>query len=76
MRQHGGALGTLVVLVALAVIAYYLYQQYFGAQSDAPPSCKAKLAACIAGCRRSTSEAAENQACQQRCAEQARACED
>lgn len=75
-RQHGGALGTLVLLAALAVVGYYVYQQYFGAEADAPPSCKAQLNACIAICSRTTSEAPDNQACQQRCTEQARACED
>jgi hypothetical protein len=63
------------VLIALAVIGYYVYQQFLGSESEAPPSCKAALNACIANCRKTTSEAADNQACQQRCADQARACE-
>jgi len=63
------------VLIALGVIGYYVYQQYLGRPSEAPPSCKAALNACIASCRKTTSEAAENQACQQRCSEEARACE-
>jgi hypothetical protein len=75
-KQRGGALGTLVVLIAIAVIGYYLYQQYFGAEADAPPSCKAQLNSCIATCRRTTSEAADNQACQQRCNQQAEACQN
>lgn len=64
----------MIVLIALAVVGYYVYQQYLGKESEAPPSCKAALNACIANCRKTTSEAADNQACQQRCNAQARAC--
>ena len=63
------------MLIALAVIGYYVYQQYLGTGSEAPPSCKAALNACIANCRKTTSEAADNQACQQRCRDEAAACE-
>jgi hypothetical protein len=66
--------GTLVVLIVLAVIGYYLYQQYFDSESAAPPSCKATLNSCIATCRRTTSEAPETQACQRRCMDDAQAC--
>lgn len=62
------------MLIALAVIGYYAYQQYLGSGSEAPPSCKAALNACIADCRKTTSEAADNQACQQRCRTQAETC--
>lgn len=74
MRQRGGAIGTLVLLIALAVLGYYVYQQFLGAESEAPPSCKAALNACVANCRKTTSEAADNQACQRRCRDQAAAC--
>lgn len=74
-RQLGGALTTLIVLAALAVIGYYLYQQYFGAESSAPPSCRAQLNDCLRICRRTTSEAPDYQACEQRCNAQAQACE-
>ncbi|HEX7053144.1 MAG TPA: hypothetical protein VF211_04320 [Burkholderiales bacterium] len=63
------------MLIALAVIGYYVYQQYLGAESEAPPSCRAALNACIANCRKTTTEAPENQACQQRCRSEAAACE-
>lgn len=63
------------MLIALAVIGYYVYQQYLGDGSKAPPSCRGALNACIANCRKTTNEAADNQACQQRCTDQARACE-
>ena len=75
-RELGGALGTLVVLVALAVLGYYLYQQYLGSGADAPPSCKAQLNECNIICRRTTSEAPDYQACEQRCNDQAAACRD
>lgn len=74
--QRGGVLGTLVVLIVLAVIGYYVYQQFLGSESKAPPSCQAALNSCIADCRRySSSDASENQACQTRCRDQAAACE-
>jgi hypothetical protein len=75
-RQRGGALGTLIVLIALAVIGYYVYQHFLGSESNAPPSCQSALNSCIADCRRySSSDASENEACQKRCREQAAACE-
>jgi hypothetical protein len=76
MGQRGGALGTLVVLIALAVIGYYAYQQFLGSGSEAPPSCsKAALNSCIPDCRRYTNDAPETQACQDACRERAAACE-
>ena len=63
------------MLIALAVMGYYVYQYFLGAESKAPPSCRAALNACIANCRKTTTEAADNQACQQRCRDQATACE-
>ena len=75
-RQLGGALGTLVVLIALAVLGYYLYQQYLGSAADAPPSCKAQLNECSVLCRRTATESDEYQACQRRCNDQAAACQD
>jgi hypothetical protein len=76
LKQRGGTLGTLVVLIALAVVGYYVYQQYFGSVADAPPSCKAQLNTCLVICRRTTSEAPDYQACEQRCNQQASACQD
>lgn len=74
--QRGGALGTVVVLIVLAVIGYYVYQQFLGSDSKAPPSCQAALNGCIADCRRySSSDASEAEACQTRCRDQATACE-
>ena len=74
--QRGGALGTGVVLIVLAVIGYYVYQQFLGSESNAPPSCQAALNSCIADCRRySSSDASESEACQTRCRDQAAACE-
>lgn len=75
-KERGGALGTLVVLVALAVLGYYVYQQYFGSVADAPPSCRAQLNECTIICNRTKTEAADYQACEQRCNDQAAACQD
>lgn len=74
--QRGGALGTLVVLVAIAVIGYFVYQQFLGSGASAPPSCKAALNACVADCRRTTSEASDYQSCQSRCQQQLDACQN
>jgi hypothetical protein len=76
VRQRGDTLGTLVILIALAVIGYFVYQQFLGAESDKPPSCKAALNACSAGCRRTTSEAPDYQACLKACERQADACQN
>ena len=73
-RQRGDALGTLVVLVALAVIGYYVYQQFLGKESERPPSCKAQSNACLAMCRKTTSEAPDYKACQEQCEQKAAAC--
>jgi len=74
-RHRGDTLGTLVVLVALAVIGYYVYQQFLGSESEKPPSCKAELNSCLTICRKTTSEAPEYRACQETCDQRARACE-
>lgn len=64
------------MLIALAVIGYYVYQQFLGSGSEAPPSCsKAALNSCIPDCRRYTNDAPETQACQDACRARAEACE-
>jgi hypothetical protein len=73
-RERGDTLGTLVVLIALAVIGYFVYQQFLGKESEKPPSCKAELSSCLTLCRKTTSEAPEYRACQERCDQKAAAC--
>ena len=73
--QRGlGAFGTLVILVIAAVAGYYVYKEVF-MQPEGPPSCKAALNRCIANCRKTTSEAPANQACQESCQRDSDACE-
>ncbi len=73
-RQLGDAVGTLIVLIALGVAGYYGYQYFL--QAEEKPSCKAQLNACIAKCRRTSTEAPEMTACQQACRAKADACQD
>ena len=65
-RQLGGAFGTVLILVLVAIGGYYVYKALF-TQPTEPPSCKAALNSCIANCRKTTTEAADAQACQERC---------
>ena len=71
-KQRGGALGTLVILIALGVGGYYAYTM-FVAPSE-PPSCAAQLQSCMANCRKTTTEAPEAKACQDACQRGAAAC--
>ena len=74
-RERGlGTFGSLLVLAILIAGGYYLYKKVLMAP-DAPPSCNAALNSCIANCRKTNTEAPEVQACQQRCARTADACE-
>jgi Tfp pilus assembly protein PilE len=71
--QRGGALSTLVILLVLAFIGYYVYKQFL--TSDEVPSCKAVLQGCMKDCRRTTTEAPAAQACQDACQRDVEACE-
>ena len=71
--QRGGALSTLVILVALAFVGYYVYKNYL--VTGEPPSCKAALQSCMKDCRRTSTEAPAAQACQDACQRDAEACE-
>jgi hypothetical protein len=66
-------LGTIVLLIVIGFVGYWVYNHLLF--SDEPPSCKATLNACVASCRKTTSEAADYQACQERCRQQAEACQ-
>jgi hypothetical protein len=72
-RQRGlGAVGVFfLVLVVLG--GYYAYKML--TTPDAPPSCKATLSACVASCRRTSTEAPAAQSCQEACQRDADACE-
>ena len=72
-QQHGGALGTLIILALLVGGIYYAYTQFVATPAE-PPSCKAKLNACSMNCRRTATEAPAMQACQEACQREAAAC--
>jgi hypothetical protein len=71
--QRGGALGTIVLLVVIAFVGYWVWNHVLF--SDEPRSCKAALNACSTSCRKTTSEVPEYQACMKKCQQQAEACE-
>jgi len=73
-RQLGGVFGTLVLLAAIAAAGYYGYK-YF-TQAEQAPSCKMQLNRCIAGCRKTSTEAPQAQACQEDCQQKAASCKD
>ncbi len=73
--QRGmGAFGTLVVLALFVVAGYYAYEYVMEPDTMEAPSCKAQLNSCTIKCRRTSTEAAQEQACQQDCSAKAAAC--
>jgi hypothetical protein len=74
MRQQGGALGTLIILILLVAGGYYAYTEFVSTAPKAPPSCKAQLNSCITNCRKTATEAPAMQECQQACERDAAAC--
>jgi hypothetical protein len=74
-RERGlGAFGTLVVIALFVAGGYYAYKYAMEPDTVSAPSCKAQLNSCIANCRKTTTEAAQNQACQQDCNAKAASC--
>ena len=72
--QRGlGWFGSLVVLALAAGAGYYLYQQMV--VDEQAPSCAAQHNACLQDCRRSATDNASIQACQERCRREAAHCE-
>jgi hypothetical protein len=73
-RQRGGAIGTLIVLVALAFIGYWVYNNVlFPPQQQT--GCKAERDTCIKYCRKTTAHGSpESETCLKSCEEQAQAC--
>jgi hypothetical protein len=70
--QRGGALGTLVILVVVAVAGYYVYTEWF--QEGRTPSCKEADQACIKNCRRTSTDQDSIAACQKECQRKLDAC--
>ncbi len=73
IRQRGLSLiGNLVMLAILAGAGYYLYQTIL--ETDTGPGCKDAFTSCMKHCRRSTTDTAGAQVCQDICQRDADAC--
>ena len=71
--QRGlGWFGSLVVLALAVGAGYYLYQQMV--VGDETPSCAAQQNKCLQKCRRTSTDNAAVQACQQDCQREADVC--
>ena len=71
--QRGGAIGTLIVLILLAVGGYYLYVEMFVGETR-PMSCTEANQACMKNCRRTSTEQPQIEACQKECKSKLDAC--
>jgi hypothetical protein len=74
-RQRGDAVGSVVVVLALAVMGYFAYK-YFASAEQPPPNCKMQFNSCSVDCRRTATEAPQMQACQEECQRKATSCKD
>jgi hypothetical protein len=74
--QHGlGTFGVLVVLVIAGAGGWWVYKNVFEADTVSAPSCQSQLASCMANCRKTSTEAAQSQACQEGCRANLASCE-
>lgn len=72
--QEGlGWFGFLIMLAIAVAVGYYAYKGIWDIE-DRPPSCAGALNACIAQCRRTATEAPEEQRCQEACQRESDAC--
>jgi hypothetical protein len=76
MQRGLGTFGTLVVLILAAAGGYWVYKNVVEPETVSPPSCKQQLSSCIAGCRKSSTEAPQVQACQEECERKAAGCDE
>ena len=66
-------LGTLIIVALAGVALYYAYLGVTG--EDSAPSCRSISTDCLKNCRRTRSEAADLQKCQEACQRDAEECE-
>jgi hypothetical protein len=72
-RQRGlGWFGSLVALALAVGAGYYLYQLLVVGEDE--PSCAVAQNECLQGCRRTSTDNASAQACQQACRREADVC--
>ena len=72
--QRGGAFGTLIFLVIVALAGYYVYTEWFQ-DGGRKPSCNEASQACIKECRRTSTDQASIAACQADCQRKLSACD-
>ncbi len=75
MRKRQSGMGWLGVLIVLGIAVgggYYAYQAF--TQSDEAVSCAGAQNACLRNCRRTSTEAAAAQTCQEACQRAAEDC--
>lgn len=72
--QRGLGLFGALIIVALAIVAlYYVYKGVTG--EDEAPSCRGAHTSCLQTCRRTRTDAADWQRCQEACQRDFDACE-
>ena len=72
--QRGLSLfGALIILAFAAVILYYAYKGVMG--EDEEPTCRGIYTSCLQTCRRTRTESADLQRCQEGCQRDFDACE-
>lgn len=69
-----GLLGFLIVIAIAVAVGYYAYKGIWQSADEQQPSCEGARNACIRECRRTATEAAEEQRCQQACIRELEAC--
>ena len=72
--QRGmGLFGFLIVIAIAVAVGYYAYKGIWQADTQ-QPSCASALNACTKNCRRTQTESADMQRCQQACQRESDAC--
>jgi hypothetical protein len=68
-----GLIGALIIAALVALVLYYAYRGVTG--EDEAPSCRGAYTDCLQNCRRTRTEAAALQSCQDFCKREVDACE-
>lgn len=72
--QRGlGLFGTLLIVAIAVLVVYYAYKGITG--EDEVPTCRGTHTSCLQNCRRTRTEAADLQRCQEACQRDVDACE-
>jgi hypothetical protein len=73
LQQGLGLFGTLVIVAITVLVLYYAYKGVTG--EDEEPTCRGTHTSCLQTCRRTRTEAADVQRCQDACQRDFEACE-